>query len=239
VAVYVLIHGALHGGWCWSKIKPLLESGGHTVVAPDLPSHGDDKTPAASVTLQSYVERICSVVNAQREPVILVGHSAGGVAITQAAENCSAMIRSLVYLTAYLPQNGESVIALAQRDAGSILNGNLVPVSEGVMTVRREVLHEAFYGECPPEDEAFAIAHLTPQAVAAVAAPVATSAEGWGRVPRYYIECTGDRTITINLQREMQRFSACRHTFTMETDHSPFFSAPEKLVEILERIANQ
>jgi pimeloyl-ACP methyl ester carboxylesterase len=237
VATYVLIHGAQHGGWCWREIEPLLEARGHTVIAPDLPSHGDDKTPASTVTLQSYVDRICAVASAQKEPVILLGHSLGGVAITQAAENCSDRIRALVYLCAYLPRNGESGIDLLQRDPESMINGNLAPVSEGVVTVRSEAFHEAFYTKCSQKDEVFAIARLTPQALAPVATPVVTSAEGWGRVPRYYIECNLDRTVTLSLQRDMQAHSPCQQTFTIDTDHSPFFSAPGTLVDILDRVA--
>ena len=74
---YVLIHGAWHGGWCWRKIVPLLEAGGHRVFAPDLPGHGDDKTATATVTLESYTDRICEIACAQTEQVILVGHSMG------------------------------------------------------------------------------------------------------------------------------------------------------------------
>jgi pimeloyl-ACP methyl ester carboxylesterase len=63
---------------------PLLEAGGNRVLAPDLPGHGDDKTVVAAVTLESYTSRICKIACAQTEPVILVGHSMGGIAITQA-----------------------------------------------------------------------------------------------------------------------------------------------------------
>jgi pimeloyl-ACP methyl ester carboxylesterase len=237
VATYVLIHGALHGGWCWYKIRPLLEAKGHAVVTPDLPGHGDDKTPGAAVTLQGYADRICAVVSSQKDPVILLGHSAGGVAITEAAEQCSGRIRALVYLSAYLPRNGESTMDLLQRDPESMLNGNVVPVSEGMLTVRSEVFHETFYGNCSQEDEAFAIARLTPEALTPIATPVVTSAEGWGRVPRYYIECNEDRAVTPGFQREMQRLSPCLETFAIDSDHSPFFSAPETLVDILDRVA--
>ena len=86
MSTYVLIHGAWHGAWCWDKLAPLLQDQGHTVIAPDMPAHGQDLMPISEVTLQSYANRVCEVVNQQTEPVILVGHSLGGISITQAAE---------------------------------------------------------------------------------------------------------------------------------------------------------
>jgi pimeloyl-ACP methyl ester carboxylesterase len=77
MSTFVLIHGATHGGWCWYKVVSLLEEGGHTVVAPDLPSHGRDKSPISSVSLQAYVDSVCNILDASRNPIILVEHSRG------------------------------------------------------------------------------------------------------------------------------------------------------------------
>lgn len=74
MTTFVLIHGAWHGGWCWDKVVPLLEQAGHVAVAPDLPSHGADRTPVAEVTLDAYVARVCEILDAQPEPVVLLGH---------------------------------------------------------------------------------------------------------------------------------------------------------------------
>jgi pimeloyl-ACP methyl ester carboxylesterase len=239
MSTYVLIHGAWHGGWCWRKVVPLLESKGHTVVAPDLPSHGDDKTPASTVTLTTYADKICTVAGAQGEPVILLGHSLGGVAITQAAENCPDRIRVLVYLCAFLPRNGDSLLTWAQQDTESLLTPNIVAVAEGVLDLRRDAVHEGLYGHCSPEDEAFAVSRLSLQSATPIATPVVTSPERWGSIPRYYIECADDRAVPLRLQREMQRHSPCQQTFSIDTDHSPFFSTPETLAEILLRIGEQ
>jgi pimeloyl-ACP methyl ester carboxylesterase len=236
MATYVLIHGAWHGGWCWRKVVPLLEARGHTVIAPDLPSHGDDKTPTSSVTLASYTDRIFEIVSAQKEPVILLGHSLGGIPITQAAENWPDRIQSLVYMCAFLPRNGDSLMTWAQQDTESRVSPNLVTVTEGVVEVRPEAVHDAFYAHCFPEDEAFAKPRLKPQSIAPFFTPVVTSAERWGRVPRYYIECAADHAITLDTQREMQKHSPCQKAFSIDTDHSPFFSAPEVLADILARI---
>jgi pimeloyl-ACP methyl ester carboxylesterase len=233
MATYVLIHGAWHGGWCWRKVVSLLESKGHTAVAPDLPSHGDDPAPPAVATLAKYADRICEVAGAQKEPVILVGHSMGGAAITQAAENCPANVKALVYLCAFLPGNGESLATWAQPDPESLVGRNLEPAGEGAVNIRPEAVHATFYANCAPEDEAFAASRLKPQGVAPFGTPVATTAERWGQVPRYYIECVRDRAISLSIQQEMHRRSPCRKTFSIDTDHSPFFSTPEKLAEIL------
>ncbi len=86
MSTFVLVHGAWHGGWCWQLSAPMLEQVGHRVLTLDLPGLGDDTTPVQNITLAAYSEAVARVVNAQPEPVILVGHSMGGVAITQAAE---------------------------------------------------------------------------------------------------------------------------------------------------------
>jgi len=74
---YVLIHGAWHGSWCWDKVSPLLKTKGHEVEAPDLPGHGKDKMSINEVTLDAYTEKLCKILDAQTEPVVLVGHSGG------------------------------------------------------------------------------------------------------------------------------------------------------------------
>jgi pimeloyl-ACP methyl ester carboxylesterase len=238
-ATYLLIHGAWHGGWCWRNIVPLLEAGGHKVFAPDLPGHGDDKTAAATVTLESYTDRICEIACAQADPVILVGHSMGGIAITQAAENCPERIGALVYLSAFLPCNGESLISWSAQDEGSMVNPSTIdPRADGTLGFKPEYIREAFYGNCEEEDVAFAGSRLVTQPGAPLGTPVQTSAERCGRIPRYYIECDRDRAITLKLQREMQKHSPCRRTFSIDTDHSPFFSAPTQLASILSQIAS-
>ena len=109
---------------------------------------------------------------------------------------------------------------------------------DGAVDFKLEHCREAFYGDCSDEDAAFAQSRLVAQSGAVFGTPVATTPERWGRVPRYYIECARDRAITLHLQREMQKLSPCRQTFSFNTDHSPFFSTPEALADILLRIRN-
>jgi len=236
MSTYLLIHGAWHGGWCWRSVAPLLEARGHRVLAPDLPGHGDDRTPGAAVTLQSYTDRICQIAGGQTEPVILAGHSMGGVVITQAAENCPQYIGALVYLCAFLPRNGDSAITWASQDRESMVNTSVDPRADGTIGFKAEHTRETFYGNCADEDVEFAQSRLVAEPMAPSGTPVETTAERWGRIPRYYIECQRDRAVTLWLQREMQKHSPCRQTFSIDTDHSPFFSAPVELADILSRI---
>src|SRR5688572_25619526 len=121
MSTYVMIHGAWHGGWCWDKVRRRLEDAGHRVVTPDLPGHGDDRTETAAVTLDAYAGRVCEALDAQAEPVILVGHSMGGVIITAAAERRPEKVRALVYLCAFLPGDGDTLMALANQDPSTLV----------------------------------------------------------------------------------------------------------------------
>ena len=240
MSTFLLVHGAWHGSWCWRKIAPLLEAEGHVVLAPNLPGHAEDLTPAAEVTLDSYSKCICDLATSQDEPVILVGHSMGGIAITQAAENCPDSIRALVYLCAFLPGNGESLGTWSAQDLESRVNPSTTFVKDdGALYLRQDAVREAFYGHCHDEDVLLATSLLTPQPLGPCITPVATSVDRWGRVPRHYIECLDDRSITLKTQREMVRRSPCERVLSLPTDHSPFLSTPVPLAGMLFDIANE
>ena len=230
MSTFVLIHGAWHGGWCWYKVVALLEQQGHTVVAPDLPSHGRDKTPLSDVTFAAYVDSVCHVVDAQPEPVVLVGHSMGGGIITQVAEDRPDKVKVLVYLVAVLPPNGESMMQGVQQDTESLLLPNFVVSDDQTSgTVRAEALREVFYGDCSDADVALARLLLVPQALAPVDTPVQTSAANFGQVPRVFIECRQDRAMTPSRQKRLYTTQPFQKVLTLDTSHSPFFSAPGEL----------
>jgi len=234
LSVYVLVHGAWHGGWCWCKVVPLLERAGHTVLAPDLPSLGKDKTPVSEVSLALWAEHVCRLLDAQPEPAVLVGHSRGGIVISEAAERRPGKVKTLVYLTAFLLRNGESLLQVAGQDTTSLVVQNLVVAEDrGSCTVRDEAIRDAFYGDCSDEDVALAQLCLAPEPLAPMATPVAVSEENFGRVPRVYIECLQDRAIPPALQKQMYTATPCRNVLSMDTSHSPFFSAPRALADHL------
>jgi len=208
----------------------LLEKRGHTVVAPDLPSHGRDKTPISAVSLQSYVERVCQVVDAQAGSLVLVRHSMGGAIITQVAEYRPDKIKLLVYLAAFLLGNGESLFQIARGDPETSVLPNLVfTEDQSYSTVKEKALKDLFYGDCSDEDIALARALLVPQSMAPLATPVHTTQQNFGRIPRVYIECLQDRAISPSVQKKMYTALPCQKVISMDRSHSPFFSAPEEL----------
>lgn len=199
-----------------------------------MPGHGKDKTPIPEITLQAYTDSVCKILDAQPEQVLLVGHSMGGAVISKAAEYRPEKIKTLVYLTAFLLRNGESMAPIAQGDTESLATPNII-FSEDMSycTFREEAIKDVFYGDCSDEDVARAKSLLVPQATAPILTPVDTSEEYFGGVPRVYIECLRDKTISLSEQKKMYTALPCKRVISMDTSHSPFFSEPEKLVAYL------
>jgi pimeloyl-ACP methyl ester carboxylesterase len=234
MSTFVLVHGAWHGGWVWDRVARQLEEGGNRVLAPDLPAHGRDRTPAEEVTLGNYVDHVVNLIDGCAEPVVLAGHSMGGIVISSAAERRPKSIRALVYVCAFLLRNGETLLEVANADADALVIPNLIPTANGAsVTLRPEVLRDAFYGTCSDQDCGFAKSRLLPQPTAPLGTPLSLSDANFGRVPRLYIECLQDRAISIDCQRKMQAQVGCDQVRTLNCDHSPFFSATDELVKCL------
>ncbi len=231
MSTLVLVHGSFSGGWPWERVVPLLRAAGHHVLAPDLPGHGDDRTPLAHRTLGSYVERVGQVVAAQREPVVLVGHSMGGVVISQTAEQHAERVRALVYLCAFLPRDGQSLYDLATTDVESRLMPAL-EFSETEHWLKPGTAAEVFFHDAPPDDAARATARLAREPVAPVQTPVRTSAGRFGALPRTYIECTLDRAIGIDLQRRMHAAQPAT-VHELACGHFPQYAMPQELAGLL------
>ena len=233
----VLVHGAWHGAWCWLRVLRELEKRERGAVAVDLPGLGDDQTPHGEVSLDLWGRSLGEVLKRHKKPALLVGHSMGGFAISQAAELNPDLVAGLVYLCAYLPQNGDTVTEMAGRAAPGTSLVEPVFADSGVsVTVTDACLRPAFYADCSDEDFAFAKARLKPMAIRPAIEPAQLTSERFGRVPRHYIECLQDRAVPIDQQRAMAAVSPCRSVHTLDTSHSPFLSAPGALADILVRL---
>ena len=188
MSTFVLVHGSWHGAWCWHRVTPLLEQLGHAVLTPDLPGHGGDLTPVGALSLRAYADRLGVTIDAAGEGVVLVGHSLGGMVISQAAEDQPGQVRALVYVAGLLPGDGQSLADLTQGDDESLLTPNCVPSDDGAtLSVRDGSLREALYADCPDEDLALARRLMRPEPLAPLLQPVRLTAAGAGagRMPRF------------------------------------------------------
>ena len=122
------------------------------------------------------------------------------------------------------------MFSVIQQDTESFLLPHVeISADRSLMTFREEILKEGFYGDCADEDIALAKLLLVPQALSPVGTPIRTSAANFGRIPRVYIECRQDRALTPSFQRRLYTSLPCQKVITMDTSHSPFFSAPGEL----------
>ncbi|MES2272241.1 MAG: alpha/beta fold hydrolase [Pseudomonadota bacterium] len=236
MTTFFLIHGGLHGGWCWEEVSPLLEQAGHRVFAPDLPGSGGDGTPLADVTLKLCADHVSALIAREAKPVLLVGHSMGGITISEVAERIPDLLLGLVYVSARLIPDGLSMSDVRTNEIGSRLGLILSP--DGIATTYDPArAAEVFYNTTAAEKIARIIPRLTPQPIAPIQTRLTLTEERFGSVPRAYVECTQDRSDPLPLQREMQAALPCDPVITMDTDHSPFYSAPDALAQNLMAIA--
>ncbi|HDR7846498.1 TPA: alpha/beta fold hydrolase [Bacillus toyonensis] len=235
MSTYVLVHGAWQGEWAWELVKPQLEALGHTVITLGLPGSGKDTTPSQNITLDSYVDAVTATINQQTEKVIVVGHSMGGIVITQTAELIPNKIDKLVYLCAFLPLNGESL--------GSKLDGEAGPqfsINENDMTAELipNLIEKTFLNATENEEIKEASSKkMRPQPLGPFQQQLKISEENFGTVDRIYIETTLDRAIPIDFQRRMNTETPCSKIITLEADHSPFFSKATELVNCLHALS--
>ncbi len=112
MATFVLVHGAWHGGWCWKRVRPLLEAKGHDVFTPTLTGVGERSHLLTRETrLETHITDIVNVIRWEElSDVVLCGHSYGGMVISGVADRVPAQIRSLVYLDAFVPADGQSTL---------------------------------------------------------------------------------------------------------------------------------
>jgi acetyl esterase/lipase len=245
----VLVHGAWYGNYAWTKLTPLLKSKGITVVSFDLPGYAGDKSRAAEFTLDDYVKKVATVANGIPGKVILLGHSMGGAIISAASEVLGPeKVEKLIFLDAFLLQNGQSILAqVSQMDAATAAAGNaaekklilnFLEFSEDrkLCVVPADKKIQVFCHDCPKEDVAVINANPVWQPVAALATPISVSDSKYGVIPKYFIQCVNARdldrsSILNNVKLEK--------VYTLPSSHSPFFSMPEKLAEIISDINGQ
>ena len=239
---FVLVHGAWHGAWCWEKIMPLLREQGHDVTAVELQGQGAARLPAEQVNLGVYTQRIKDVLDAQRAPAVLVGHSSGCLAASQAAEESADKVRTLVFLSGFIAANGEAHRALVGADPGQKVSPVLlvdfrpqtkIPLQTRIDTSKPDAVKLAFYNDCSDADARAAIARLVPEPAGPSGQPLRLSPERFGRLDKVYIHCAKDNAISLARQREFAAKWPMRRTVMLDSGHSPFLSIPGRLAQAL------
>lgn len=229
MARFLLIHGAAHGAWCWDAVLPFLNITGHAARAIDLPASGglEDQAQAIRAALDVWEE----------DPVVLVGHSMAGFAITAAAEADPRGIAMLVYLCAFVPAPGQTIASLRRGWPDHPLRGTYaLSPDRATFSFRPEVVADRFYHDCPPGVAQAARARLRPEPVAPQETAVTPTGRSAG-IPRAYIRCTQDRAIPPAHQTAMAATLPTAAVHDLPTGHSPFLSAPGALADLLIRIA--
>ena len=243
MARIVLIHGAFGGAWIWEPALPGLRASGHQVEAIDLPGAGDDDTPVAEVTLDSYAERICRAL-AEGPPAVLVGQSMGGIAISHAAARCPQNVERLVYLGAFAPADGQSLMDLVAypESADDQVQAHMVVEGDPPVGILPPDGARIALFNCATEEQAnWGAGRLGPQPLAPMQQPMKiepANAEKFARLPRAYVVCTQDRSIPPAMQQRMLKDLGCEPVIELDADHWPWMSRTEETVAALDRLAS-
>jgi pimeloyl-ACP methyl ester carboxylesterase len=240
MARFVLVHGAFGGAWSWEPVVGPLEAAGHTVDTLDLPGGGDDETPLEEITLDSCAARVCEVLAQRPESAVLVGYSMGGAVVTEAAGRCPDRIASMIFVTAFMPADGQSLLDLTglPEGEGDMIQANIVVEGQPpVATLSAEATMLAVYNACAPEAAVEAVARRRPQAVAVFATPVTVDDDALAAIPRSYVLTKQDNSIPPPLQRRMIAEHPCKRVIELVADHCPQLSATDDLVAALIELA--
>lgn len=218
----VLVHGAFADGSSWSKVIPLLEAKGFHVVSVQIPltSLADDvATTKRAIALQDG-------------PVVLVGHSYGGAVITEAGND--PKVARLVFVAAFAPDTGESVIQLIQQFPTPPLNSQLTADSEGFLSVTPKGIAEDFAQDTSKAEQRLLTATQGPLNASALFATVDSAA--WRTKPAWFVVASDDRAISPDLERtEAATMGAA--TITLDSSHVAMISHPFAVAALIEKAA--
>jgi pimeloyl-ACP methyl ester carboxylesterase len=215
----VLVHGAFADGSGWKPVAEILERDGYTVYVVQEPETSFEADVAAT-----------RIVLDRAAPCVLVGHSYGGMIISEAGDHES--VRSLVYVAAFQPQPGESAGGLQGKTPPA--STSVVPVGGGFLQVKPESFAEDFAADVPKSAARFMAISQVPIAAAIFDAKVTQAA--WSQKPSYAVIPKQDRMINPELMRFMTQ-RAKSETIELPGSHAIFLSRPQEVAELIEKAA--
>jgi pimeloyl-ACP methyl ester carboxylesterase len=237
MASFVLVHGGGHGGWCYARVKRLLEGEGHEVFAPSLTGLAERSASLSpAVDLEFHIDDVVGLLFYwELRDVTLVGHSYGGMVVTGAADRAADRVGKLVYLDAATPRNGQSLVDVA----GPVIEVTR-PMGEVVDGVELVLLPApgaaAFYGIEDPEDQAWADARLTGHPWKCFEQKLRLSnEEAFRAIPQFHIVC--DSTIATRDRELIETARAEGRLWHVDTGHDLMITEPEFVAGALCEIA--
>jgi pimeloyl-ACP methyl ester carboxylesterase len=218
----VLVHGAFVDGSGWKGVYKILTRNGYpvTIVQNTTASLADD------------IAATRRAIAAQSGPVILVGHSYGGVVVSEAGND--PKVAALVYIAAFVPDAGESLETLSAKVPPGSPAPPFVPTEDGFLFLDRSKFAAAFAADVDAEEAAFMAASQVPCGVGAIAATVTNPA--WHTKPSFYLVTTTDKMIPPAAQRAWAKRAGATVAET-EGNHAIFVSKPDVVASVIERAA--
>lgn len=247
---FVLVHGLSGGSWCWYKIRCLMENSGYKVSCIDLKGAGIDlSTPDSIHSFDDYNKPLLDFLTSlpDTEKVILIGHSAGGISVTQATYRFAKKIQLAVYLAATMLKLGYCTEQDAKDGVPNLSEfGDVYKFGFGLGTdkpptsavIKKEFQRKIVYHMSPQEDSTLAAMLLRPGPILALTTARFTEEEDdIERVPRIYIKTKNDRVVRPEQQEAMIKRWPPSKVYDLDSDHSPFFSTPFLLFGLLVKAA--
>jgi pimeloyl-ACP methyl ester carboxylesterase len=234
MATIVVCHGAWSAGWAWKKVRPLLRAAGHDVYTPTYTGLGERAhLTSRAIDLDAHIADVLAVLDCEDlRDIVLIGHSYGGMVATGVADRAAERIAKLVYLDAFVPENGQCLFDLLPPGAGAKRLEEARSNGDGWLLSPNP---------SPPDTSAEDLAWITPrrrwQPAGTFTQPLALAGAA-ARLPRTYIYCTRI-TPEDTFGQFARRFRADEAWQFLEIDasHSPNVTAPEALAQLIDRIA--
>ena len=239
----ILLHGAWHSATCWQELSVLLAKKGLDCLTPDLPGHGTNRHDINKINLNIYSRYISQLID-NYNYIVLIAHSMAGILASRLAEEHSNKVKHLIYLSAYLPGNEQSLFDLMQiqrqqHGAAPIESAIEFSPDKRQCSLNRQDIIPLFYNCCSLQQKQAGLSQIQAQASLPLAAKVHLSQNGFGTIPKSYIRCLQDRVIPQSQFQWMLEAQPCDQIYTLDTDHSPFWSEPVKLAELLHDIVDK
>jgi pimeloyl-ACP methyl ester carboxylesterase len=234
----VLVHGAWEQSDVWGHVTPALEKDGYRVIEVTMP--GRPQSPAApdQVSLDLYRDTILHAIAAEKRPVVLVGHSFAGFPISAAAEKAPKKIKTLVYLAAYLPKDGQSLLELGNSDRDSKVGPALqVEKDRGVIAIAYDARADLFASDGPDGLRQVVPGLIVDEPLGPLVSPIHLTANKFGTVDKVYIHTSRDKVVSPWLQASMVAATPVREELALQTGHTPFLNAPDEVVKAIEAAA--